>query len=693
MLLSGYFQADGLHKLDKNSIGIPENIRNMQMGFVGAGVGMTLSICLAIALPYFGTTMVVDRTQRCTYVATSQGLPLSAYWVGTFAQNYIHLLILAVLVPLCFLIFDAPFYGEAAQMTKIFVSSICAPIPMLLFAYSISRFFNTAEACSKFMPAICLMASVIPFMAVYITTFLGISLQLTGNSSEMKTGKSIHVWGNLIHILMCFINPFYCLPGCFAAIGLTIFNELPTPPGVDVEFPSIFGSAVAYPLVGAIALSLFLAMTLVFDGEQIKRCSRHRAQAGEQQPVVDIEVADTPNVSIQASMGPTSAGLGTAALSYRQDPDVEAEKHRVEQLNPAEQAVMYKNLAHTYNPGSAREVRAVRGISLAISRGECFTLLGPNGAGKTTTLDVLTGAIFPPTQGEVSVNGHLVTGSAKNQQAALQGLGNCPQIDPLWPTLTGRQHLLFYGKIKGLPPRVQTQQAAALLKAMGFSDFDADKPTQGYSGGMRRKLSLAIALIGSPPTVLLDEPSAAVDAAAKRHLWRVVRQREQGQTVILTTHSMEEAEALSDRLAIQIKGRLRCVGTPDHIKNTHGAGYQLEVLLGRPSTSQPNSLQGSIAPVSTSPAPEVLKFITDMCSTANLLEYHEGRYLFQLPVLKAVGARKGEVSLAALFSWMQAGYHAIGMQDYSISRPSLEQVFIRFSKEQRELEETEEMRE
>merc|ERR1712139_719871 len=130
-----------------------------------------------------------------------------------------------------------------------------------------------------------------------------------------------------------------------------------------------------------------------------------------------------------------------------------------------------------------------------------------------------------------------------------------------------------------------------LLMAMGFSDFDANKPTEGYSGGMKRKLSLSIALIGSPPTLLLDEPSAAVDAAAKRHLWHVIKQRGADQTVILTTHSMEEAEALSDRLAIQVKGRLRCVGSPDHIKNTHGAGYQLEVLVDTSNTVISGSFQ------------------------------------------------------------------------------------------------------
>jgi ABC-type multidrug transport system ATPase subunit len=651
---------------------------------------MVLSICLAIALPYFATTLVVDRSQRCTYVATSQGLPLSAYWVGTFMNNYIHFLIMALLIPACLLVFNAPYYGEPEQMIKIVTASLCSPLPMLLFAYSFSRVFSTSEACSKFMPAVCLMASVVPFMAVYIMTIISVVLQLSMDEESMQTGKDVHHYGNLIHIVSCFINPFYCLPGSFAAIGLALFSDFQIPGmpiSLDLGFPTLFGSAIALPIVGALVLTGCLTLSLVFDVERIKGIVGHHATSRMQSlQARDIEVG-------QRGLTPGAQGSSSNFHSQpgQQDDDVVAERNRVGQLalTDTAQAVIYKDLVHTYNRGLQREVQAVQGISLAIPRGECFTLLGPNGAGKTTTLDVLTGAIFPPTHGEVSINGHSITGSSQSRLAALQNLGNCPQIDPLWPTLTGRQHLLFYGKVKGLPADSQAQQAAVLLKALGFSDFDADKPTSGYSGGMKRKLSLAIALIGSPPTLLLDEPSAAVDAAAKRHLWRVVRQREQGQTVILTTHSMEEAEALSDRLAIQVQGKLRCVGTPDHIKNTHGAGYQLELLVSRharvESRQGPPSF-GMAHDSEASPDPVVMKFITDLCSDAKCLEFHEGRYLFQLPVLKAVGAAHHEVSLAALFAWMQEGYQKIGMQDYSISRPSLEQVFIRFSKEQQETE-------
>merc|ERR1712224_509556 len=144
------------------------------------------------------------------------------------------------------------------------------------------------------------------------------------------------------------------------------------------------------------------------------------------------------------------------------------------------------------------------------------------------------------------------------------------------------------------------------------------------------------------------------------------KQRGTDQTVILTTHSMEEAEALSDRLAIQVKGRLRCVGTPDHIKNTHGSGYELEII---------GEKAGSFAQgFKVTPNKSVLDFISAVCPESKLMEFHENRYLFQLPVLKAVGAKEGELSVAKLFSSMRDAA-ASGVTDYSISRPNLEQVF------------------
>eukprot|EP00927_Polykrikos_kofoidii_P025833 TRINITY_DN23148_c0_g1_i1.p1 TRINITY_DN23148_c0_g1~~TRINITY_DN23148_c0_g1_i1.p1 ORF type:complete len:1388 (-),score=146.43 TRINITY_DN23148_c0_g1_i1:138-4301(-) len=631
----------------------------------GLAAGLPLSICFAIAMPYFATTLVADRIQRCTYVATSQGLPLSAYWAGTFANNYLQNLILCVLVLLTFTFFDIPYFGEFDQIMKMLPATLLTPVPMLLFAYNTSRCFNTSEACAKFMPGIALLASLVPFFAVMIFTSLGFAFQVQAafaspvDTLQLELGLTFHAWATALHWLFSFADPFYCLVGTFAALGSSPMIErvsaLPGSERVDVSFPKLFGSYILVPFLGQLSLSLILSAVLLFDAERcgglVKRWIWKAA--GQAQSLHHDD-------------------------QFELDADVVSEEKRVATTDHSLQAVLYQNLFHTYAPGSAREVRAVRGISLAVSRGECFTLLGPNGAGKTTTLDVLTGGIFPPTSGEVSINGYSITSSVEDRLRALQCLGNCPQVDPLWPALTGRQHLRFYARVKGLPRPRQEDQIDGLLTALGFSKFDADKPSQGYSGGMKRKLSLAIALIGSPPTLLLDEPSAAVDAAAKRHLWRVVKHRSHDQTVILTTHSMEEAEALSDRLAIQVKGKLRCIGTPDHIKNTHGSGYQLEVICGQIEGQSQQDFEAS-------PSPEVVAFVRGFCPSARLSEYHVGRYLFRLSVLKAVGARSEELSVAKLFIHMQkAG--KFGVKDYSISRPSLEQVFLRFAKEQQAVE-------
>lgn len=223
-------------------------------------------------------------------------------------------------------------------------------------------------------------------------------------------------------------------------------------------------------------------------------------------------------------------------------------------------------------------MNAVRSISLGIQKGECFSLLGPNGAGKTTTLGILTGEIRTPSAGKVSILGHDM--SLESERAkAFEVLGVCPQVDPVWDEVRGNDHLRFYGRIKGVAEDKLDKTVMDLMVRLGLSEQDAMKPVGTYSGGMKRKLSVGIALIGHSKMLFLDETSAAVDAGAKRHLWKVIKSRGPDQTVVLTTHSMEEAGALSSRMAIQVMGQLRCLGTPMHIKHKYGTGYQLELFF------------------------------------------------------------------------------------------------------------------
>merc|ERR1712217_544189 len=194
---------------------------------------------------------------------------------------------------------------------------------------------------------------------------------------------------------------------------------------------------------------------------------------------------------------------------------------------------------------------------------------------------------------------------------------------------------------------------------------------------MKRKLSVGIALIGRSQILLLDEPSAAVGAAAKRHLWQMIRRRGARQTAILTTHSMEEAEALCDRLAIQVLGQLRCLGSPIHIRHRYGQGYRLELFmdrsLSRSSTSNSENERND----------GITRFVHDQLSEkAEALEVHPGRYLFQLPPMDGSA---GSVSLATVFTEVSRARQRLHISEYSLWRPSLEQVFLRFAQEQQEV--------
>lgn len=247
---------------------------------------------------------------------------------------------------------------------------------------------------------------------------------------------------------------------------------------------------------------------------------------------------------------------------------------------------------------------------------------------------------------------------------AYKVLGLCQQVDSLWDSVSGREHLLFYGRIKGVPEAELNDKVNSLLFRLGLEPADADKPSSTYSGGMKRKLSVGISLIGQSPLLFMDEPSAAVDAGAKRHLWKVIKRRAPSQTVVLTTHSMEEAEALCDRIAIQVKGQLRCLGTPSHIKAKYGSGYQLEIYANRSADMRERQLT------------EFLR--SNLSQQINLIEHHAGHYLYQLPPMKGIGG----LSLGKVFTQMQANMDAMGIREYSLAQPSLEQVFIRFAREQ-----------
>uniref|UniRef100_A0A8D3CBX5 ATP binding cassette subfamily A member 12 n=1 Tax=Scophthalmus maximus TaxID=52904 RepID=A0A8D3CBX5_SCOMX len=289
-----------------------------------------------------------------------------------------------------------------------------------------------------------------------------------------------------------------------------------------------------------------------------------------------------------------------------EDEDVVAEHLRVSSGAASSDILQVNQLTKIYQH-LKKKVHAVKRLSVGIPAGECFGLLGVNGAGKTTTFKMLTGDVSP------------TDGTCRNKGI---NIGYCPQEDALDDLLTGEEHLYFYARIRGVPKREIKGVVNYLLRRLELN-YHRDIVTDGYSCGTRRKLSTALALIGHPQILLLDEPSSGMDPRTKRHLWKIISEEVKGKcAVVLTSHSMEECEALCSRLAIMVKGQFRCL-----------------VCLQCPPP-------------------------TDQHST--MVEYH-------------VAVAPGGV--ADIFDQLESNKTALQIKHFSVSQTTLDEVFINFAME------------
>ena len=266
-----------------------------------------------------------------------------------------------------------------------------------------------------------------------------------------------------------------------------------------------------------------------------------------------------------------------------EDEDVKAERERVSSGNAYDDSViMLNDVKKIYGSyGGSGFKYAVKGVSVGIPNGECFGLLGINGAGKSTTLSILSGAL-PPSAGEAFVAG---LNLSTHVHSCRRKIGFCPQFDALFELLTGREHLILYARIKGIYEKDIPFVVEGKIKEMGLTDY-ADQAAGQYSGGNKRKLSVAIAMIGEPSIVFLDEPSTGMDPVARRFMWEVITDivtKREKCSVILTTHSMEECEALCTRIGIMVGGKLRCLGPSQRLRSQYGHGYQIEINYIHPT--------------------------------------------------------------------------------------------------------------
>ncbi len=222
------------------------------------------------------------------------------------------------------------------------------------------------------------------------------------------------------------------------------------------------------------------------------------------------------------------------------------------------------------------EVTAVDGLSLKIRKGEIFGLLGPNGAGKSTTINILSGLV-EPTSGSATVGGYDIVKQASKVHTLI---GVCPQHSAYYKYLTGRENIHMFGELHGMERGLIKERTADLIDNIGLVEA-ADRKAGGYSGGMVRRVNLAMALVHDPQIAFLDEPTVGMDPQSRRATWGFIEEfRERGRTVILTTHYIEEAEELADRVGIIDNGKLIALDTPRALIEANGGGNLENVFIG-----------------------------------------------------------------------------------------------------------------
>jgi ATP-binding cassette subfamily A (ABC1) protein 3 len=339
--------------------------------------------------------------------------------------------------------------------------------------------------------------------------------------------------------------------------------------------------------------------------------------------------------------GGSDAGAAAAATEP-DDETVEAERTRI-QDRPAD-VLQLRGIRKVYAP---RKV-AVHGLWLGVPVGERLGLLGVNGAGKTTTLAMLCCDVAP-TSGDAVVDGSSVKGAPQDVQRLI---GYCPQKDPILELLTVREHLLLYARLKGIPENVVHAAVESTWRRVGLGPF-ADRPAGTLSGGNKRKLSLAIAIVGNPVACILDEPSSGMDVQARRHLWDVIATSTADMAVILTTHALDEAEALCGRIGIMVSGRLKCVGTPLQLKQRFGDGHVIDIK----AASNPGG-DGS------DDADRMLAHVQALLPEAHVVERHGGKL---------------RLGVAAPLSRIFAALDQAPCEDWAVSQASMESVFCKIA--------------
>jgi len=555
--------------------------------------------------------IVKERNDKLRNVLTVMGCDFRAYWIGTLLADYIIMSVPMIVIWITW--FSASMSDFYAGMGGLnFFIFLLFNLQMISFSYFFSFIFTSPKSCISLMPILIIMLIITPNIILLIMINI---VNAAGGSIEQSVQGGILLWG----IMM--LSPHGALFSAFLNTTQNFSDFISS-------FPPV-GAVIAFMLVESAAFLAYAYFT-------------------------DAETVSILHPSIDAQFNPkVLEGL---------DDDVQEERNKVLEGGDAEtstggptnnnQPLRIERLRKVFPPKrvGGKSVIAAQDVAFAVESGEIFGLLGANGAGKTTTLSMLTRHLVP-TSGDAFITKHSILSEFSK---GATHLGVVTQNNSLWDRLSVEAHLQLFARLRGVPEDMVYQVVDGTIDQLELTPH-RKKLSMRLSGGMKRKLCVAIALIGDPEVVLLDEPSAGLDPVSRRNLWSVILRTMSHRAVILTTHSMDEAEALCGRIGIMVKGQLRALGTKQHLKNKFGSGFELVVkLVVKDIAAQMQDMN---------------EFVKSMFPSSFLISENGGLLTYQIP--------REEMKMGLAFTNLEKNKEALCIEDYSVAQPTLEQVFIR----------------
>jgi ATP-binding cassette subfamily A (ABC1) protein 3 len=572
------------------------------------------------ALGYLGVPglvaefLVKERGDKLRNVLSVMGCDSRAYWLGSFIADF---LLLSIPLVTMWISWGAAgmdgYYKNKGGIA--FAVSILFQFQMLGFSYLMSFVFTSAKAAVSFIPSLVILLFISPLILIMIILLI---VNAVGTSISTSVTGGVLLWG--IMITTPNGNLFCAFLDASGDVSSFISN-----------FPSV-GACLAFMTWQVV---VFLAAVFYMD------------VYGMQSKVDEIVPVEDETEILQSL-----------------EADVIADRQLVSNTPETNLPVKIRRLRKVFPPKAAgrKGVVAVQDLTLGIEQGEIFGLLGANGAGKTTALSMLTRHLLP-TQGNAFIGGHSVL--TDFHSAALR-LGVVTQNNSLWERLSVEDHLFLFARLRGVPEELVSRVVAGAIDQLELTPH-CHKLAMRLSGGMKRKLCVAIALIGDPSVVLLDECSAGLDPVSARNLWTVILRTMKNRSVILTSHSMAEVEALCRRIAIMVQGQVRTIGTKASLKQRWSTGVELVVKLRISRQHQAVAVADQVAALDA--------FVYSLFPTGCMqLSMNGGLVTYKI--------EKEVLDMGKIFSAFQPAIKdpkSVGcvIEDFTVSHPSLEQVFLR----------------